>query len=89
MKPEVFHRKAKTQFTLVAFKYTYASSIGYVWCREVEDVAKQVVRFLSDPNSADVISIRKVYVTEEEAAKLEKQASALNTKESDKNEHLD
>ena len=66
MKPQKLHRQGNIRITLVAFRYDRAQSIGYVWCKDEQEVAKQVTRFLSDPNNADVISIRRVYVQDEE-----------------------
>lgn len=72
MKPQVLHRKRSIQYTLVAFRYDYTSSIGYVWGATEEEMGKQVIKFLSNPNNADVISIRRVYITPEEAEKMER-----------------
>lgn len=91
MKPQVLHRgKGSARFTLVAFHYTRATSDGYVWCRTPEDVGKQVVRFLSDPNNSDIISIRRVYISKEEAERMEKSLEDGNeNKQIDKSQTLD
>ncbi|MDG7021132.1 MAG: hypothetical protein JRN23_04300 [Nitrososphaerota archaeon] len=66
MKPRRFTRQGSEKISIVAFRYDRPTSIGYVVVSEPETVAKQVLRFLGEPNFADVISIRRAYLNEPE-----------------------
>lgn len=45
---------------VVAFDIHKENSIGYIKVDSPEEAGKQVIRFLSEPNNAHVISIRRV-----------------------------
>ncbi len=64
MKPERHFRfKGKKEiFAAVAFRYDRPTSLLYQQYKEGESVAGFVRRMLADPNLADVISIRRVYL---------------------------
>ncbi len=88
MKPEVLHRKGHVRIIVVAFRYDRATSSGYVWVREPEEAARQVLRFLSEPNKSDVISIRRVYLNEEQLKELEKEEELKAQKAEEQNAKL-
>lgn len=52
--------KSPETIVVVAFSAFHENSIGYIKCKGAEDASKQVLRLLSEPNNADVISIRRV-----------------------------
>lgn len=68
MKPERHFRfKGKKEiFAAVAFRYDTPTSLLYQQYKEKESVAQFVDRMLTEPNKADVISIRRVYLDSNE-----------------------
>ena len=80
LKPKSMIKKGHEAISLVAFRYDRHYSIAYLRISEPEKVGKQVERLLSEPNNADVISIRRTFVSEEEKVQIEKEQEADKNK---------
>lgn len=73
MKPiRDFRFKGKKEvFAVVGFRYDRPSSIDYRQFKDPASVRDMVFRLLTMENGADIISIRRVYLPQEEEPKTE------------------
>lgn len=70
-------RGKKEIFAIVGFRYDNPSSIDYRQFKDPESVGEMVFRLLTMENGADIISIRRVYLLQEEETKTEDQQGKI------------